>query len=120
MKIGATVLGVVGGLLALVLVGVPMFWMGRLFGQVGGAFGASDLGLEYKLLGVGLPLVGLLGGVLVRFQAVLAGALMLASGIGILAMLGVQSGTVLSGGALLVGGLLALVVGIKPKAAQAS
>lgn len=113
MKTAAMVLGIIGGILALVFVGLVGFWAGRVYGEIGGFLGLGGLGIEMIVLSLGLPVLGLIGGTIVRSRAILGGTLMLASGAVILTWLGFQSGTLVAAVPLVLGGILGLVVGVR-------
>ncbi|MEM7169963.1 MAG: hypothetical protein AAF530_07315 [Pseudomonadota bacterium] len=83
MKLGALILGILAGL-GLLLYGS----FGFALGDLATAMGERETGTLLKVVGIGLPIVALLGAGLVMKNAKLGGLLMIASGIGVLLFLG--------------------------------
>lgn len=81
MKIGAGMLGIVGGAIALII-GVVSFFVGDL-GQTLGIEGS----LTRQVLSLALPIAALAGGAIAPKSGVTGGVLMLASAAGILIVL---------------------------------
>ncbi len=100
MKTGAMVLGIIGGIIAL-LIGL----FGFTLGQIGSAVGAEGAGIT-KVLSLVIPIVGLVGGAIVKGKALIGGSLMLVSAIAIVALLGINFFSLLPGIPLLIGGIL--------------
>jgi len=82
MKTGALVLGIVGGLIALIygLVGYGI-------GSLGSSAGAEGAGLV-KLLSIGLPVAALIGAGMVKAKPVIGAVLMAIAAIGFVLILG--------------------------------
>jgi hypothetical protein len=82
MKTGALVMGIIGGLIALVygMVGYGL-------GDLGSSLGVKDSGMV-KFLSLGLPIAGLIGAGIVKAKAVIGAALMGIAAIGIVFILG--------------------------------
>ena len=104
MRIGAMVLGIIGGIFAL-LMGLIEFTIG----QIGGAVGAKGAWFV-EILSLVIPIVGLVGGTIVKGKALVGGILMLASAIAIFVLVGINLFSLLPGIPLLIGGILGLVV----------
>lgn len=82
MKVGAMVLGIIGGLISLVY-GLVGFGLGSL-ANVGGAGAGSSL----KILSIGLPIAALIGAGMVMAKPVIGAALMGIAAIGFVLVLG--------------------------------
>jgi hypothetical protein len=82
MKTGALVLGILGGVIALIygMVGYGL-------GDLGSSLGVKDSG-TMKFLSLGLPIAGLVGAGMVKTKAVIGAALMGIAAIGIVLFLG--------------------------------
>lgn len=100
MKTGAMVLGLIGGILAFLL-GL----LGFTLGQVGTAVGARGSGLM-QLMSLSLPIIGIVGGAIVKSKALAGGALMLVSAAAIIAWIGFNFFALLPGIPLIIGGIL--------------
>jgi len=82
MKTGALVLGIIGGLIAL-LYGLIGYGIGSL-AQAGG----SNAGILLKFLSVGLPILALVGAGMVKAKPIIGAVLMAISAIGFVLVLG--------------------------------
>lgn len=82
MKSGAMVIGIIGGLVALIY-GLISYSVGGLFDTVG-----ADGGAFYKLLGVGLPICALVGAGMAKSNPSTAAVLMGIPAVGILLVIG--------------------------------
>lgn len=111
MKTGAMVLGIVGGVLAL-LIGLVSFQLA----SWGGALGMEGSGLA-KFLSLVVPIVGLVGGAIVKSNTVTGAVLMLLSALVIFILLGIGFFGMLAGIPLLLGGVLALLANKEDAAA---
>jgi hypothetical protein len=105
MKTGAVVLGVVGGVIALII-GVISFFIGDL-GETLGISGS----VMRQVLSLAFPVAALLGGGIAGKNGVVGGFLMLASAIGILLVLQIGVISLITSIPIGLGGLLALVAG---------
>ena len=82
MKVGAIVLGIIGGLIALIYGGV-----GFGLGSLADAADAGS-GLITKIQSIGIPITALVGAGIVMAQPVIGAALMAVSAVAILVLLG--------------------------------
>jgi hypothetical protein len=82
MKTGALVLGIIGGLVALIY-GLVGYGLGSLADA-----GQAGAGAGVKLLSIGLPVAGLVGAGMVKAKPVIGAALMAIAAIGFLLILG--------------------------------
>lgn len=82
MKTGALVLGIIGGLVAL-LYGLVGYGLGSL-----ASMGQAGSGTGVKLLSIGLPIAALIGAGMVKAKPVVGAALMTITAIGFVLILG--------------------------------
>jgi len=69
MKTGAMVLGIIGGIIAFL-----MGLLGFTLGQIGSALEAEGAGIV-KVLSLVIPIVGIVGGAMVKGKALIGGSL---------------------------------------------
>ena len=103
MKTGASILGIVGGAIALI-VGVISFFVGDL-GQSLGIQGS----VMRQILSIGLPVAALIGGGIAPKSGVLGGVLMAASAVGILVVLEIGVVSLITAIPIGIGAILALL-----------
>jgi hypothetical protein len=105
MKTGAVVLGVVGGVIALII-GVISFFVGDL----GASLGISGSVMR-QVLSLALPIAALLGGGIAGKSGIAGGLLMVASAVGILLVLEIGVVSLITSIPIGLGGVLALIAG---------
>jgi hypothetical protein len=103
MKIGSALLGILGGLVALVI-GVISFFIGDI-GQTLGIEGS----VPRQVLSLALPVAALVGGGITTRSGLAGGILMLVSAVGILIVLEISVFSLITAIPIGIGGILALV-----------
>lgn len=103
MKTGASILGIVGGAIALII-GVISFFVGDL-GQTLGIQGS----LTRQVLSIGLPVAALLGGGIAPKSGVVGGVLMAVGAVGILLVLEIGVVSLITAIPIGIGAILALL-----------
>lgn len=103
MRIGSAILGILGGLIALII-GVLSFFVGDL-GQTLGIEGS----IVRQVLSLVLPIAALLGGGIVTRWGLLGGILMVISAAGILIVLEISVFSLITAIPIGLGGILAFV-----------